>query len=178
MSDSLEGKYKLHDELYQSSPDYREIYLREYKKKNPNAIVPELEVRDEIKKAKETTNEEIKKLREEIAKTEFDRKLEAKRQRALAIIGGDEKDLEKLEKMMVEDGISDYEKAAKYFNYERKMAEPDMGAGEPIKKFEMPDLSAIQTPEDRDVMGRKLISDAIADLEKAKKDGSIGKLLQ
>jgi len=107
------------------NPATRKDFLRLTKRVNPDLPIPELELEDTVVKANTAAQNRIEqleaKLRERDAVEELDR-----RRQSLVKKGkiSDEAEIEQIEKIMLEKGITNHETAADYHRYMREAAAP------------------------------------------------------
>ena len=129
---SLEDlSYEARDELallarsLAENPETRKDFLRLTKKAKPDLPIPELELEDTVHKASEQSVARVEqleaKLREKDALEELER-----RRRSLVKKGkvSDDSEIEQIEKIMLEKGITNHETAADYHKWMREAAAP------------------------------------------------------
>ena len=124
------------------NPDTRKDFLRQVKKMKPEMPIPELEIEDYTRNAVEKANDRVAQLEARLREKEALDELNSRRNKlkAKGLIDKDE-DIEEVEKVMLEKGITNHEVAADYWKYMNQSAAPTPTGYNPsaINKF---DLSA------------------------------------
>ena len=124
------------------NPKTRKELLRLTKEVRPDMSIPELEIEEYTRKKVDSAEERVMKLeaqlRENDAKAELDRRRQSVVRKGLA----KEEDIEEIEKLMLEKGMTNHETAAEYFDWMKQAATPvghtDVGYhGNPINKFDL-----------------------------------------
>lgn len=105
--------------LFQN-PEVSKETKRLYKKINPKANFPELEIEDQIAKVKEEASAREKKMEEDLLRERTERRLETRR----AEMRAKGYDPDRIEKIIVDYGAKDYETAMKIADMESRSAEP------------------------------------------------------
>lgn len=122
------------------NPDTRKEFLRLTKKAKPDMPIPELEIEDYTRSAVEKSNERVAqleaKLREKDAMDELN--LRRSKLKSKGLIDKDE-DIEEVEKVMLEKGITNHEVAAEYWKWMQQSAAPTPTGYNPsaINKFDL-----------------------------------------
>ena len=122
------------------NPDTRKDFLRQVKKMKPDMPIPELEIEDYTRHAVEKANDRVAqleaRLREKDALDELNKRRSKLRSKGL--IDKDE-DIEEVEKVMLEKGITNHEAAAEYWRWMQQSAAPTPSGYNPsaINKFDL-----------------------------------------
>ena len=122
------------------NPDTRKDFLRQVKKMKPEMPIPELEIEDYTRHAVEKANDRVAqleaRLREKDALDELNKRRSKLRSKGL--IDKDE-DIEEVEKVMLEKGITNHEAAAEYWRWMQQSAAPTPSGYNPsaINKFDL-----------------------------------------
>lgn len=107
------------------NPATRKDFLRLTKKANPDLPIPELEIEDSVYHHTQQSNARVEqleaKLREKEALDELSRRREALMKKGKI---SDEAEIEQIEKIMLEKGITNHETAADYHRWMRESAAP------------------------------------------------------
>jgi hypothetical protein len=107
------------------NPETRKDFLRLTKKAKPDMPIPELEIEDYTRSAVERANERVAqmeaRLREKDAMDELNKRRSKLKDKGL--ISRDE-DIEEVEKLMLEKGITNHEVAAEYWKWMQQSAAP------------------------------------------------------
>jgi len=107
------------------SPDTRKEFLRLVKSKRPNMPVPELEIDARLLQTEQHTNTRVQELEGKLADRDMREELNRRREKLIAEgKASNQKDIEEIEKIMLDKGISNHETAADYFNWMRQAATP------------------------------------------------------
>lgn len=144
---SLEDmSYEARDELaalaktLAENPQTRKEFLRLTKTARPDVPIPELEIEDTVNRVSNQAEERVSqleaKLREKEAMEELTRRREKIRKKGLAQT---DEDIEEVEKIMLEKGISDHETAAEYHQWMKQAAAPTPTGYNPqvMSKFDL-----------------------------------------
>ena len=122
------------------NPETRKDFLRQVKKVKPEMPIPELEIEDytryAVDKAYDRVNQLEAKLRERDAMDELNSRRNKLKSKGL--IDKDE-DIEEVEKVMLEKGITNHEAAAEYWRWMQQSATPTPTGYNPsaINKFDL-----------------------------------------
>lgn len=122
------------------NPETRKDFLRQVKKVKPEMPIPELEIEDytrhAVDKAYDRVNQLEAKLRERDAMDELNKRRSKLKSKGL--IDNDE-DIEEVEKVMLEKGITNHEAAAEYWRWMQQSAAPTPTGYNPstINKFDL-----------------------------------------
>ena len=145
-------------------PATRKEVLRLTKKVRPNLPIPELEIEDytesKINKAEDRVAQLEAKLREKDAIGELKSRRDSLIKKGLA---RNEEDIEAIEKLMLEKGMTNHETAAEYFDWMKQAAEPTPSGynPNPLKGF---DLSKFW--KDPKSAARNVAAEALGELRK------------
>ena len=122
------------------NPDTRKDFLRLTKKAKPDMPIPELEIEDYTRSAVEKSNERVAQLEAKLREKEAMDELNARRNKlkAKGLIDRDE-DIEEVEKVMLDKGITNHEVAAEYWKWMQQSAAPTPTGYNPsaINKFDL-----------------------------------------
>ena len=122
------------------NPETRKDFLRQVKKVKPEMPIPELEIEDYTRHAVERANDRVAqleaRLREKDAMDELNKRRSKLKSKGL--IDSDE-DIEEVEKVMLEKGITNHEAAAEYWRWMQQSAAPTPTGYNPsaINKFDL-----------------------------------------
>jgi chromosome segregation ATPase len=122
------------------NPDTRKDFLRQVKKMKPEMPIPELEIEDYTRHAVEKANDRVAqleaRLREKDALDELNKRRSKLKSKGL--IDKDE-DIDEVEKVMLEKGITNHEAAAEYWRWMQQSAAPTPTGYNPsaINKFDL-----------------------------------------
>jgi hypothetical protein len=121
-------------------PSTREAFLMLTKKVRPNLNIPELDVKHHTEKAVSSAYKRVEeleaKLREKEALEDLDKRRTSLMKKGLA---RSESDVEAIEKVMLDEGITNHEAAAKYWAWMQQAATPTPTGYNPsaIKQFDL-----------------------------------------
>jgi hypothetical protein len=122
------------------NPSTRKEFLRMTKKVRPELSVPELDIEDYTEKKVSAAEERVMKLENQLREKDAREELN-KRRESLKLKGLDRNDdeIEQIEKLMLEKGMTNHETAAEYFDWMKQAATPTpMGySASAISKFEL-----------------------------------------
>jgi chromosome segregation ATPase len=122
------------------NPDTRKDFLRQVKKMKPEMPIPELEIEDYTRNAVEKANDRVAQLEARLREKEALDELNSRRNKlkAKGLIDKDE-DIEEVEKVMLEKGITNHEAAAEYWRWMQQSATPTPTGYNPsaINKFDL-----------------------------------------
>lgn len=107
------------------NPATRKDFLRLTKKANPDIPIPELEIEDSVNAHTRAAYAKVERLEAKLREKEAMDEL-TRRRNALVKKGkvSDEAEIEQVEKIMLEKGITDHETAAEYHKWMRESAAP------------------------------------------------------
>ena len=107
------------------NPATRKDFLRLTKRAKPDIPIPELEIEDSVAQHTQAANARVEQLEAKLREKEALDELQRRRQ-ALLKKGkvSDEAEIEQIEKVMLEKGITDHETAADYHKWMREQAAP------------------------------------------------------
>lgn len=104
-------------------PEGGKDFMRMLKKHNPKASIPVVELDDRIEAIREESNKKIGALENTISKLQTEQGI--KEQRGYLVSKGlDAKQIEEVEKLMLERKIPDYEAGLDLYTYRRQLAQP------------------------------------------------------
>ena len=122
------------------NPATRKEFLRMTKKVKPDLPIPELEIEDFTKNAMSKSEERVQALEAKLREKEAVEELQKRRQ-SLVKKGfvSSEDDVEAVEKLMLEKGITNHETAAEYHEWMKKSAVPTASNynPSPVKGFDL-----------------------------------------
>jgi hypothetical protein len=122
------------------NPDTRKDFLRQVKKMKPEMPIPELEIEDYTRNAVQHANDRVAQLEARLREKEALDELNSRRNKlkAKGLIDRDE-DIEEVEKVMLEKGITNHEAAAEYWRWMQQSATPTPTGYNPsaINKFDL-----------------------------------------
>ena len=107
------------------TPETRKEFLRLTKKVKPNMPIPELEVEETANRLASTYEQKLQAMEAKLAEKDARENLE-KRRASLKEkgIAQSKQDIEEIEKVMLEKGITNHEAAADYWKWMKQSAEP------------------------------------------------------
>ena len=149
------------------NPKTRKDFLRLTKQAKPDLPIPELEIEEHTNKALEAAQKRVEaleaKLQERDARSELEKRRDNLRSKGLI---NDDKDLEEVEKVMLEKGITNHESGAEYWQWMKQAAAPTPTGYNPgaINKFDLSKYWKNPVTGARDEAAR-----ALADLRKSSK---------
>lgn len=120
------------------NPATRKEFLRLTKKAKPDMPIPELEIEEStnnvVQKAEERVRALEAKLQEKDAREELEKRRAKIRERGLK-----DQDVEEVEKIMLEKGITNHDAAADYWDWMKQAAQPTPSGynPHPINKFDL-----------------------------------------
>ena len=122
------------------NPATRKEVLRLTKKIKPDLVIPELDIEETTNSAVSETRKELEAMRAKLAEKEALEDLE-KRRNALMRKGvvRSEEEIEEVEKVMLEKGITNHESAAEYWQWMKQSATPTPTGYNPsaVSKFDL-----------------------------------------
>ena len=122
------------------NPDTRKDFLRQVKKMKPDMPIPELEIEDYTRHAVEKANDRVAQLEARLREKDALDELNKRRSRlkSKGLIDNDS-DIEEVEKVMLEKGITNHEAAAEYWRWMQQSAAPTPSGYNPsaINKFDL-----------------------------------------
>jgi hypothetical protein len=107
-----------------SNPKTRQGFLQLSKAANPEANIPEIDIPFQFKAVIDRGQKRIEDLEKQIQEDRLERSIEAKRRALVSGGKASRKDIEAIEKIMVEKHIPDHETAAEFYALQQKSAEP------------------------------------------------------
>jgi hypothetical protein len=122
------------------NPETRKEALRLTKKLRPDLPMPELEIEDYTEKAVSKANQRVEELERKLQEKEAHENLD-KRRNSLMEKGliDSKSDIEEIEKIMLEKGITNHESAAEYWQWMKQAAVPTPSGynPSPVAKFDL-----------------------------------------
>ena len=122
------------------NPATRKEVLRLTKKIKPDLVIPELEIEETTTNAVSETRKEVEALRAELAEKRAVEDLERRRNSLMKKgIVRSEEEIEEVEKVMLEKGITNHDTAAEYWEWMKQTAAPTPTGYNPsaINKFDL-----------------------------------------
>jgi DNA-binding protein H-NS len=122
------------------NPNTRKDFLRLTKQARPDVPIPELDIEDNVNRVTSAAEQRVQqleaKLQQKEAVEELNRRREKLRKKGLA---QSDEDIEAVEKLMIEKGISNHETAAEYHEWMKQAAAPTPSSYNPqvINKFDL-----------------------------------------
>ena len=127
-------------QLLAENPATRKEFLRLTKKVKPDLPIPELEIEDNTNRAISKSEERVQALEAKLREKEAVEELQ-KRRNALVKKGlvKTEEEVEQVEKLMLEKGITNHETAAEYHEWMKQTAVPTASSynPSPVKSFDL-----------------------------------------
>ncbi len=120
------------------NPETRKEFLRLTKKAKPDMPIPELEIEDSTNTAVQKAEERVKALEAKLSEKDAREELE-KRRAKIRSRGLQDKDVEEVEKIMLEKGITNHDAAADYWDWMKQAAQPTPSGynPNPMTKFDL-----------------------------------------
>jgi hypothetical protein len=122
------------------NPKTRKEFLRLTKEAKPDLPIPELEIEEHTRAAVEKAEERVRALEAKLQERDAKESLKERRQ-ALKSKGliGDDNDVEQVEKVMLEKGITNHDTAAEYWAWMKQAATPTPTGYNPntLNKFDL-----------------------------------------
>lgn len=107
------------------NPATRKEFLRLTKRHKPDMVIPELEIEEKTDSAVQKAEDRVKALESKLAERDAVEALERRRKRIKENgLISDEKDVEEVEKVMLEKGITNHDTAAEYWQWMKQAAQP------------------------------------------------------
>ena len=122
------------------NPDTRKEILRLTKKVKPGLVIPELEIEEHTSSAVASANKRVEELEAKMREKEALADLEARRMKLIKNgLVQDEGDIEQVEKIMLDKGITNHEAAAEYWQWMKQSAVPTPTGYNPsaVAKFDL-----------------------------------------
>lgn len=122
------------------NPATRKEVLRLTKKIKPDLVIPELDIEETTTNAVGETRRELEAMRAELAQKRAEEDLERRRNSLIRKgYAASEKDVEEIEKVMLEKKIADHDTAAEYWQWMKQSAAPTPTGYNPsaINKFDL-----------------------------------------
>jgi hypothetical protein len=122
------------------NPETRKDFLRLTKKVNPEMVIPELQLEEYTERKVSAAEEKVMALENKLREKEIREQLESKR-RALKErgIAQSDQDVQEIEKIMLEQGITSHDTAAQHWEWMKQAAVPTPTGYNPntINKFDL-----------------------------------------
>lgn len=106
------------------NPETRESFLRLTKKARPQMPIGEIDLKDEMASRLEQAQTRMEQLEGKLREKDALDELKNRREKLVRSKGVKEEDIEEIEKIMLEKGITSHESAADYYNWMRQAATP------------------------------------------------------
>jgi hypothetical protein len=121
------------------NPATRKDFLRLTKKAKPDLPIPELEIEEYTKSEVSETKKEMEALRAQLRERDAMADLEKRRQKIVAKGLAKEADIEEIERVMLDKGITNHEAAAEYWAWMKQSAQPTPSGYNPnaMSKFDL-----------------------------------------
>lgn len=122
------------------NPNTRKDFLRLTKKAKPEMPIPELEIEDYAHRRAEESTSRVEQLEARLRERDAVDELNKRRQNLLKKnLIRDESEVEEVEKIMLEKGITNHESAAEYFQWMKQAAVPTSTGYNPsaVNKFDL-----------------------------------------
>lgn len=122
------------------NPDTRKEILRLTKKVKPGLVIPELEIEEHTSSAVASANKRVEELEAKMREKEALADLEARRMKLIKKgLIQDENEIEEVEKVMLDKGITNHEVAAEYWQWMKQSAVPTPTGYNPsaVAKFDL-----------------------------------------
>jgi hypothetical protein len=121
------------------NPATRKDFLRLTKKAKPEMSIPELDIEDSTNTAVASANKRVERLESQLRERDAMEELTARRNRVVRNGLAKEEDIEAIEKVMLDKGITNHEAAAEYWSWMKQSAQPTPSGYNPsaISKFDL-----------------------------------------
>ena len=122
------------------NPATRKDILRLTKKLKPDLVIPELEIEDHTSSAVQKVQQELEQMRAEKREQEARNSLNERRMKLMKKgLIQNEDDIEEIEKVMLDKGITNHEAAAEYWQWMKQAAVPTPTGYNPsaVKQFDL-----------------------------------------
>jgi hypothetical protein len=122
------------------NPATRKDILRLTKKLKPDLVIPELEIEDHTSSAVQKVQQELEQMRAEKREQEARNSLNERRMKLMKRgLVQNEDDIEEIEKVMLDKGITNHEAAAEYWAWMKQSAQPTPSGYNPnaMSKFDL-----------------------------------------
>ena len=139
---SLEARDQLAALAQQLSenPQTRKEFLRLTKKAKPDLNIPELDIEDYTNRAVSDSQKRVEELEAKLRERDAIEDLEKRRSKLMKKgLAKSDEDIEQIEKVMLEKGITNHEVAAEYWDWMKQSAEPTPTGYNPsaVSKFDL-----------------------------------------
>lgn len=121
------------------NPSTRKDVLRLTKKIKPDLPIPELEIEEQTFNAVSYANKRVEELEAKLRDRDALEDLNSRRQKLIRSKGIREEEIEEIEKVMLDKGITNHEAAAEYWSWMKQAAAPTPSGYNPsaINKFDL-----------------------------------------
>lgn len=122
------------------NPDTRKEILRLTKRVKPGLVIPELDIEDHTSNAVSASNKRVEELESKIREKEAIEDLNKRRMNLIKKgLIRDESEIEQVEKIMLDKGITNHESAAEYWDWMKQSATPTPTGYNPsaVSKFDL-----------------------------------------
>lgn len=122
-----------------NDPKTRNGFLSLSKIANPNAHIPEVDIPHQVKGILEAGLKRVEEAEKKVAEMEAERNITARRKALVSSGKASERDIDAIEKLMVDKKIPDHETAAEFYAMQQKAAEPTpANARQNVRETTMP----------------------------------------
>jgi hypothetical protein len=138
LDDSARDELAALAKVLAENPATRKDFLRMTKKVKPDMPIPELEIEEATRKAMEASARRVDELEARLRDKEAIEDLQSRRQKLMKK-GVREEEIDEIEKVMLDKGITNHEAAAEYWSWMKQAAAPTPTGYNPsaIKKFDL-----------------------------------------
>ena len=121
------------------NPDTRKDFLRMTKKVKPGMPIPELDIEDHTNRAITASDQRVQALEAKLREKEAMEELQKRRNNLVKKGLVKENEIDQVEKVMLEKGISNHESAAEYYEYMKQAAKPTPTGYNPsaVRQFDL-----------------------------------------
>ena len=121
------------------NPETRKELLRMTKKVNPDLVIPELEIEDYTNRKVTAAEEKVMAMENKLREREIRDQLESKRKKLKETYNVDDNAVSEIEKIMLDQGITNHDTAAQHWEWMKQAAEPTPTGYNPnaMNKFDL-----------------------------------------
>ena len=121
------------------NPDTRKDFLRMTKKVKPGMPIPELDIEEHTNRAVAASDQRVQALEAKLREKEAMEELQKRRNNLVKKGLVKENEIDQVEKVMLEKGISNHESAAEYYEYMKQAAKPTPTGYNPsaVRQFDL-----------------------------------------
>lgn len=121
------------------NPATRKDFLRLTKKAKPEMVIPELEIEEQTDKRVSDSNKRVEALEAQLREREVREELERRRSKVVEKGLATKDDIDEIEKVMLDKGITNHEAAAEYWSFMKQAAKPTPTGynPSPLKGFDL-----------------------------------------